>query len=220
MEKGEYIIDLAHYIPHRNINFYIDTCRAMSAVNLEDIDNGEMRKLKSLIIDKKLQAKPQDAIKMVITYLKDSTDNNILTGMKALGKLIATHLRRGEFIEKGGPFAKLPLTFLSYVVVEDLKLHGHGPCYSFVAKLLNELSKQEIINPDFFGSVDYQTIQTRTAKYSYQDMAAIFLGYSLANEGNLLPIVRFPASPDGFVSALVSEKRKLFARNLNQRDRQ
>lgn len=215
MEKGKYIIDLAHYIPHRNINFYIDTCRAMSAVNLEDIDNGEVRKLKRLIIDRRLQAKPQDAIKMVMTYLKDSTDINTPMGMKTLGKLIATHLRGGEFIEKGGPFAKLPLTFLSYAVVEDLKLHGHGPCYSFVGKLLNELSKQEIINPDFFGSVDYQIIQTRTAKYSYQDMAAIFLGYSFASQGTLLPIVRFPESPDGFASALVSEKRKLFARNIN-----
>ncbi len=219
MEKGKQIIELAQLIPARNINFYIDASRAMSAVNLNDIlgfGEIDITALRSLIIEGGLKAKPQAAIEMLIAYLKDAADRiGTPEGMKILGKLIITHLRKGEFQEKGGPFTKLPFSFLGYAVVEDLMLHGHGPNYSFVGKFLDELVENEIIKPGFLGYIPqtYEYLRTRCSRYTHEDMAAIFLGYSFAR-GSLLPIVPFPSRPVGFVSALISEVKKLLPRRL------
>ncbi len=215
MEEAKRIVELAQLIPARNINFYIDACCAMSAVNLNDIlgfGETDITTLRSLIMVDQLKAKPQAAIEMLIAYLKDAAGRiGTREGVKILGKLIITHLRKGEFQEKGGPFTKLPLSFLGYAVAEDLMLHGLGPNYSFVGKFLDELVKNEIIKPGFsdYTPQTYEYIRTRCTRYTREDMAAIFLGYSLASKGSLLPIVPFPARPVGFVSVLISEIKKL-----------
>jgi hypothetical protein len=212
--KGKYIIELAQLIPSRNINFYIDACRAMSAVNMQDIldfGEAEIRKLKSMVMDAGLQAKPKAAIEMLITHLKSADGVDVREGIKMLGKLMATNLREGEFKEKGGPFTKLPLTFISYAVVEDLMFHGQGPNYSFVGKFLDDLADHELIKPDFLGYATHtgDLIRTRCARYTHEDIAAIFLGYSYAHKGNLHPLVPFSNKPVGFMSALHHEVTKL-----------
>ena len=139
MEKGNYIIELAGHIPVRNINFYIDACRAMNDANMQ-----------------------------------------MLT-------------------EKDGRIANYPFHFLSFAFLEDLKLHGQGASYSLVEKVLDELAEHEIINAEFHGC------RIRDRCVTVQDMAALFMGYSLASRGALLPIVPFPAHPAGFAARLASE---------------
>ncbi len=211
MEKGKYIIELADRIPIRNINFYIDACREMSAVNRQKMDSEQaeipLKKLKSQISERGLKANPQKAIEVIINSFKDGGIDTRL-GMKLLGKLLVLYLRQGEFNEGTGHLSTLPFNFLSCAVVQDLKLHGHGPCHSFVEKFLDELAEEEIIEPYFHALL----VKDRSAKYADEDMAAIFLGYSFASKGALLPIVPFPSKPAGFVAVLIAELKKLLPR--------
>lgn len=213
MEKGKYIIELADRIPIRNINLYIDACRAMSAVNLQKITDSEqaeaeLKKIKNLITDGGLKTDPQTAIAVLTDQVKDGGSAYSTLGMKLIGELIILYLRRGEFNDGTSHLSTLPFNFLSYAVVQDLKLHGHGPCNSFVEKFLDELAEGEIIEPYFHALL----VKDRSAKYADEDMAAIFLGYSFASKGALLPIVPFPSKPVGFVAVLIAELKKLLPR--------
>lgn len=213
MEKGKYIIELADRIPIRNINFYIDACRTMSTLNLQKITDSEqaeaaLKKLKNLIIEGGLKTDPQAAIAVLMDQVRDGGSADSILGMKLIGKLIILYLRRGEFNEGTSHFSTLPFNFLSCAVVQDLRLHGHGPCHSFVEKFLDELAEEEIIAPYFHALL----VKDRSAKYADEDMAAIFLGYSFAGKGALLPIVPFPSKPAGFLEVLIAELKKLLPR--------
>jgi hypothetical protein len=203
MEKsGKYVIELAARIPIRNINFYIDTYRAMSSVDLTDKNYAELKKLESLVADKRLKGRA--AIEMLLTHLKDTSGIDISTGMKLLGKFLITRLRQGNVN------AMLPFTFLSSAIVEDLKIHKEGPNYEFVEKFLDELVEKNVLHPDLWGL----HIRARCERYSHEDLAAIFLGYSIASQGAFSPMIPFPSKPVGFVSALISEVKKLLPRGL------
>lgn len=213
MENGKHILELAERIPVRNINFYIDACRGMSAVDLQKISSPEeaereLKRIKTMILEGGLKTDPQAAIEKIINYFKEDSSIETSVGMKLLGKLIILYLRQGEFQEKAGDNTQFPFNFLSYAVVEDLKFHGHGPSFSFVEKFLDDLAAREIIEPDFHAL----GIKDRCAKYSHRDMAAVILGYSFAARGAMLPIVRFPTRPAGFVDILIAELKKLIPR--------
>ncbi len=206
MENGNYIIELAGHIPVRNINFYIDTCRAMSAVNVQMLTGGygtalEVRRLKNLPASANLKAKPRSAIAAMIDHVQENFSTRLTASMKL--DSVLSRLRGSEFIEKDARIANYPFHFLSFAIVEDLKLHGQGASYTFVEKVLDELAEHKIIHPELHGL----HIKDRCA--TMQDMAALFLGYSLASRGALLPIVPFPARPAGFAARLASELSKL-----------
>lgn len=212
MEKGKYIVELSALIPIRNINFYIDTCRAMSGVNLQKITGSDetesaLRRLK-IMISEELKLDPRTAIEIMINKVKDESIIEPRIGMKIIGKLIILYLRRGEFNEGTGHLSTIPFNFLSYSVVQDLRLHGEGPNLSFVEKCLDELAEHQIIDTGFHTL----HVKSRSVKYTDQDMAAIFLGYSLASRAALLPIVPFPARPVSFVTVLIAELKKLLPR--------
>ncbi len=189
-------IELACVIPIRNINFYIDACRAMNSVNSQYIKNAELRELASLI-DGRL--KPQPTIEAMIIYFKTvgSIDHS---GMKILGRSILMH----ALDEKGGSIIELPLSFLTYALIEDSKMYGKSPHFLLIEEVLNEIAELKIINWSF-GKI---RIKDRRTRYRNEDMAAIYLGYSFAHHGALLPIVSFPSRPGGFVAFLRSEWKR------------
>jgi hypothetical protein len=195
MENGKYILELAKHISIRNINFYIDTYKAMSAVDLSETDHGDLIKLESLAANGRI---------------KDTTNIDIPGGMKTLGKFLITRARKGNFAEKGDSFIMIPFTFLGSAIVGDLKLHGQGPNYEFVEKFMDELADQKIINPDCLGP----RIRAVCEQYERTDLAAIFLGYSIASHSAFRPLIPFPANPEGFIPVLISEFKKLLPRCL------
>lgn len=210
MDHEKYIIQLADRIPVRNINFYIDSCRAMSAVQLQELSSSEeaereLRRLKDLIVGRGLKARPQAAAQAMIDYVTSFSSIDTRTGMKLIGKLMILYLRQGEFNEGTGHLSTLPFNFISYAVVEDLKLHGQGPSYSLVERFLDDLAERQIIESDFHA----RAVRNRCVKYTDTDIAVIFLGYSLAGIGGLLPLVPFPSKPTGFVTVLIAELKKL-----------
>jgi hypothetical protein len=220
MENGKYILELAQFLPAPSIHFYIDAWRAMSSVNLNDISGfgeTEINKIKSLITEKRLNANPQAVIKILIPYVMAANGGKSPDGLKILGKLIITHLREGKFQERSRSFSKIPINFLSYAVTEDLSLHGNGPNYTLVGKLLDKLVEKEMIQQRSPDRNIYKIIKARHTRYSLGDIAGIFLGYSFAKNNNLLPIVPFPGQSDGFVSVLLSEVRKLLSQQQYER---
>lgn len=193
MVDAQYILELADFIPSRNINFYINTCQAMNSVNSQYIENIEMRKVASLI-DGRFKSQP--TIEALITYFKTAGSID-QSGMKILGKLILLH----ALDEKGESIIELPVSFLTYSFVEDSKFYDKNPHLSLVEKSLIELVELKIINP-FCGQI---RMHERRTRYTNEDIAAFFLGYSFASRGALLPIVSFPYRPGGFVAFLRSE---------------
>lgn len=140
MANGEYLIKRAQLIPTRNINFYIDTCRAMSAVNMQTVTDGhgvalEVGRLKNLPANGDMKTKPRSAIAAMIDHVQENFGTRLTEGVKLVGYSVLSRLHQGEFIEKDGRNANYPFHFLSFAVLEDLKLHGHGASYSFVEKV-------------------------------------------------------------------------------------
>lgn len=208
-KNRKYITELAERIPIRNINFYIEVCSAMSVTNLRERlskeAERELKEIKKLASRDELRTRPQTAFKEVMNYLKEKSPVDPATGMKLLGKLIILYLRKGKFNKGASHFSTHPFNFLSYSIVEDLKLLGHGPCYSLVENFLDELVLREIIDQNFYSL----HVRTRSMKYAYEDIAALFLGYSLISKGALLPLVPFFDNTAGFVSHLIQELEKL-----------
>jgi hypothetical protein len=196
MADIKHTIELACVIPISNINFYKDVCQAMNSVNSQYIKNAELKELASLI-DGRL--KPQPTIEAMISYFK--TDGRINhSDMKILGRLILNHVLDA----KDGSIIELPLSFLTYALIEDSKSYGKSPHFSLVEEVLNELAELKIINPAF-GEI---RIKDRRTRYNNEDIATIYLGYSFASHGALLPIVSFPALHGGFVAFLSSEWKR------------
>lgn len=212
MLKGKYLIELAQLIPSRNINFFIDTCRRMTGVDFVRISSTshaapELKHFKSLISNGELRTNPQAAIEEMMNGLKKPLR---IDSVKLLGYFILSYLREGEFNEhKKGSLLKHPFNFVSFAIVEDLKLHGQGPGYSLVEKFLDELVQEEIIDSRFHGL----HVRNRcTTCSSFGDIAAMFLGFSLAFNGAFRPIVPFPRKPEGFISRMIFELKKLLPR--------
>jgi hypothetical protein len=216
MEAAEKFIDLATRIPIRNINFYIEACRSMTAINLMSIAASReadafMKKSKKIIFGEGLQADPQGAIELVINNARSDGTVDAATGIRVLGKLMIASFRQGEFKEQGKAYAvdRLPSDFLSCALVSDLRIHEQGrPSFSFVEKFLDDLADRQIIEP-VPGSPG---IRERIAQYDDRDLASVFLGYSFVARGALLPIVRFPTRPAGFVNVLIAELKKMIPR--------
>jgi hypothetical protein len=208
-KNGGYIAELGQRIPLRNIDFYVQVCRAMSMIDVQERLSGEaareLKKIKNLALTEELRTRPQTAFNEVMNYFKGKSPVDASTGMKLLGRLMVLYLRKGEFNKGTSHFSTHPFNFLSYSVVEDLKLLGHGPCYSLVENFLDELVLDEVIDQKFYSL----QVRTRSLAYGYGDMAAIFLGYSLISKGALLPLVPFSGNTAGFVSHLVKELKKL-----------
>jgi hypothetical protein len=207
--KGKYLIELAQFIPSRNINFYIDACRRMMDVDFDKISGSshaalELKHFKSLISNGELRTNPQAAIEAMMNDLKKPLR---IDSVKLLGYFILSYLRDGEFNEhKKGGLLKHPFNFISFAIVEDLKLHGQGPGYSLVEKFLDELVQEEIIDSRFHGL----HVRNRCTTYSsFEDIAAMFLGFSLACNGAFRPMVPFPRKPEGFISRMIFELKKL-----------
>ena len=201
----KYVIELTQHLPIRNINFYLDACSAMNAVNrreLSVLDNNDISKIEALVLERGLERKPKEAIEMLFAVQRTNQ------GVKSIGKLILSSLRLGRFNTKDGPCSDLPCSFLIYVIVEDLKLHGQGPCYTLVEKFTDEVIHEGIVHPACHAS----TIQSMHEKYIHEDMAAIFLGYSFLNEGDPRSIVSFPSNKTGFVARLFHDVHTLFPR--------
>jgi hypothetical protein len=135
----------------------------------------------------------------MIIYFKTADSINHID-MKILGRLILMH----TLAEKGGSIIGLPVSFLTYAFIEDAKIYGKSPHFSLVEKSLNELAEMKIINPSFRQI----RIKERRTRYRNEDVAAFFLGYSIASHGALLPIVAFPYNPGGFVAFLRSECKR------------
>jgi hypothetical protein len=209
--KGEYLIELAEILPHRNINFYIDACRAMCLIHPRHIPvppeaEAQFKKILELVIGPELKEEPHAVAKAVINYLGETNGIDTAAGMKLLGKMLILYLRRGEFKTVARHRSTLPYDFLSFALVEDLKLNGQGPRYSLVEKFLDELAGTGVISLDFHGL----QISQRCSLYAGgRDIATVFLGYSMATTGALLPIVPFPRHPVGFVARLLFELKSL-----------
>jgi hypothetical protein len=202
MANGKYILELAEHIPIRNINFILDACGAMSAVNQRepsDYDRGKLEKMVGRITERGLTSLPKEAIELLLS--SDTTDDCI----KAVGRVILSNLRLNQFNAKSVSYASFPSIFLIYVVVEDLKLHGQGPCYTLVDKFAQELGHQEIIP----GKNQVSAIPSLMDKFIHEDMAAIFLGYSLLQTGTLRPLILFPSHKTGFVARLFHDVNTL-----------
>jgi hypothetical protein len=204
MEIGKALIELAAHIPMRNIRFYLDSHQAMSAVNQKirnSFSNTDLQKIKDPIFERGLEARPQEAIAMLLA------ENNTLSGKKAVGKLILSNLRLGRFNKKGGPFSKLPETFLLYGAAQDLQLRGLGPRYSLIERFIDCLAHQGTgVSGD--RCLD---VRGRLANYIHEDMAAVFLGYTLLNFSHEMsgPIVPFPSHKTGFIDRLFRDVKKL-----------
>ncbi len=202
MNSGQYLLELAGHIPARNINFYLDAYQAMDAVNQREADGFgtiEIQKIKDRIADHGLEAQPVKALDLLLST------RNTCSEIKAIGKLLLSELRLGKFTERVESVATLPWTFLTYVVTADLELHGYGPCYSFVERFIDELSREKIIN----NNSQRSDIPRHVAEYIHEDMASIFLGYSLLSGGTLTCLVPFPAGKTGFTAKLFHDIQKL-----------
>jgi hypothetical protein len=202
MANGKYILELAEHIPIRNINFILDACSAMDAVNQRepcDYDAGELQKMVGRITEQGLASQPKEAIELLLSL------NNTADGIKSVGRVILSNLRLNRFNAKNVSHANLPSVFLIYVVVEDLKLHGQGPCYTLVDKFAQELGHQEIIPQ----KNQVSAIPSLMDKFIHEDMAAIFLGYSLLQTGTLRPLIPFPSHKTGFVARLFHDVNTL-----------
>ncbi len=202
MNSGQYLLELAEHIPARNINFYLDTYQAMDAVNQREADGFdalEVKKLKHSIAQYGLEAQPSKALDLFLKRRNTSCE------IKAIGKLLLSELRLRKFTERRESPVFLPWTFLTYVVTADLEFHGHGPCFSFVERFIDELSQARIINHNHLSG----DIPHHIAEYIHEDMASIFLGYSLLSEGTLTYLVPFPAGKTGFTAKLFHDVHKL-----------
>jgi hypothetical protein len=202
MANGKYILELAEHIPIRNINFVLDACGAMSAVNQRepgDHDMGDPQLMVGQIIDQELASQPKEAIDLLLS------SNGTTAGIKSIGRMILSNLRLNRFHAQSVSYASFPSVFLIYVVVEDLKLHGQGPCYTLVDKFAKELGHQEIIPQ----KNQVSAIPSLLDQFIHEDMAAIFLGYSLLHAGTLHPLVPFPSNKTGFVARLFHDVNML-----------
>jgi len=215
MDKGNQLIELAERIPIKNINFYLNAYHAMNAVSLQEITDSDDTGLKfeflRLIRDNGLRSKPRTVLEVTINYCNEDNMRDAAGKIKMLGTLIVTHLRQGEFVDQGVSIDNPPFTFLSYAIAEDLKLYGFGNDASFLENVITDLRGLRSIDP---ASCSSRTIRTYLKGYSHVDIAAIFLGYSLARQGSLRAIVPIPANAVGFVAVLNSELKKLSPRNL------
>jgi hypothetical protein len=211
MEIGKAHIELAAHVPARNIRFYLDSQQAMNAVSqkiINSFSNIDLQKIKGPIFDRRLEAKPQEAIAMLLA------ENNTLSGRKAVGKLILSNLRHGKFNKKGGPFLKLPETFLMYGLVQDLHHRGLGPRYTLVERFIDGIAQQ---GAGLSGD-RYLDVRGRLANYIHEDMAAIYLGYTLLNfsRETFGPIVPFPSHKTGFIDKLFRDVKKLCPQLFHQ----
>ncbi len=211
MKKGNYLIELAVHIPLRNVNFYLDVCHVMSAIDLNEIwcrgeMSAEIEKLKSVITD---GSNPQEVIQLMVGYLTCTNRKHSPCGLELLGHIVLKHvLQREESSGEHSGASKLPFIFTAYSIAQDLIFHGYGPNYSFVGKVLDALAKNIAANPDF-PDLDIRNI---CARYTYEDIAAIFLGYSFVINRAPRPIVPFPAHSAGFPAFILFEMKMLFPR--------
>jgi hypothetical protein len=203
--KSKYLLELTQHIPIRNINFYVDAFDAMCVANqygTSIVEQREIEELEDIIREQSLERSPNETIGVLVTT------HSAKLGIKTIGKLILSSLRLGRFHNGSETVSHLPFAFLTYVVVEDLKLHGQGPCYTLVEKFTGEITQQEATCSERPGS----NVQAITAPYTHEDMAAIFLGYSFLSRGAQLPLVPFPSNKTGFVARLYYDVNKLFPR--------
>ena len=97
----------------------------------------------------------------------------------------------------------LPEYFFTQAILKDAKLHGDALSHSLVKRVLNELAGDKIEH----SGVREKFIKGRGM--TEQDMAQLFLAFSLAAKSALRPIVPFPAHPAGFIARLALELGKL-----------
>ena len=181
MDKS--LVDLAAIIPIRNVNFYIDAYRAMQRVA-----DGHQR-----------------AVSILSHRVRANGSNRVTGDMKLVG-----HFMLMQFCEEVDKVDKkecgieiLPEYFFTQAILKDAKLHGDRLSHSFVMRVLNELAGDKI---------EHSGVRERFIKdrgMPEEDMAELFLAFSLAAKGALRPIVSFPAHPAGFIARLALELGKL-----------
>lgn len=212
-----YIIELAGHISVRNINFYIDACRAMSAVNSSVARKAfaavDGRGLERAARSKGLKAGPQVVLEAVIRHVQAHYMGRLSEGMKLAGYLMLDRVGESVFGKEDAFFANYPFHFLCRAVHEDLGLHGQAQSGFLLENFFDELAELKIIDPSFRGLFPKEPCLLR---YSLEDIALLFLGSSLAARGALLPLVPFPVIRLGFVARLLSGLKRLLPKGTGE----
>ncbi len=173
--------------------------------------SAEIEKLKTVITD---GSNPQEVIQLMMPYLTCTNRRHTPGRVELLGHVVLRHVLQREENSGEKAASRLPFIFTAYAVVQDLIFHGYGPNYDFVGKVLGAVAKNININPDFPGL----NIENICARYTYEDIAAIFLGYSFVFNRAPRPIVPFPARPAGFPAYILFETRLLLPRAFEVMD--
>lgn len=181
MTNSQFLMELFALIPARNINFYIDTYMAT----------------RTIAVGK------QDALSALIDRARANYNTIVTDSMKLVGYFILSQFGGSEADKRECFIEKLPDYFLSVAIIKDLNLQRQAVSNSFVDRVFSELKEQEIVHSGF------QRVSIEESGLTEQDMAELFLGFSLAAKGAMIPIVPFPAYPAGYAARLASELRKL-----------
>ena len=169
----------------------------MRAIDLKEMwSSGEMRaeleELENVISG---DISPEAVIQSTIGYLTCLNRMDSFRGVEMLGHVVLKHvLQREESSGEHDGASKLPVIFTVYSIVQDLIFNDHGPNYSFVGEVLQSLPEYIVTEPDFSGSA----IKEICSRYKHEDIAAIFLGYSLVINRAPRPLIPFPRNPVGF----------------------